>query len=603
MKRIVSMMLVLVMLLGLLAGCGNDSAESTVQQEISTEDQTQEPKADETPGTAMGSAADSAVETTENGGIDNTAANASFDYTAHQELLKSLHTSLPIVEEPVTLTYWLDFETATLMYLENSDLNNHPMWSTIGERTGVDIDITMIDKNNASEKFQIMIASGDYPDLFKADQVTNTVGMEYAYSENILMALDDYLEDYAPNYWTLIHSDENILNRVTSASGHFLEMWRLKDQVATPDDQGAFIRMDWLEDLNMEVPQTYDDLYEVLSAFKTEKGATEPLMLFNTIVPSNGNMIGGFGSMAVLSTSELGDATTGCYQIDGEVRYGAIEEGTRKYLSYLHKLNEDGLIDFETMMNRERNPFADETLGRATRGEVGFMYNDTPFGGVYGSMTDDPNCNWWPINDVAETPEGENHFMSEVSLVKQEGLVVSTACDEPEAAVGFLDYWYSYEGYLLANYGFEGEHWNYDEDGIPQFIPEVVNQYENVNLAMCSFTSQDVGGVYADLRLAEAGDNPWTDREYACFDAWSTRKDSAYRIGKLTQLTQEEAAAASDLYSDILTYVATSALQFVNGDLDVDDDAVWEAYVENIEAMNVEELIAIVQGAYDRAYS
>lgn len=603
MKRIVSMILALGMLLGLFAGCGNDSTKSTTPPESSADAPPQEARSEAPTDVETKSVVDSDLASIEDGTIDNTEANANFDYSAHQELLKSLHTTLPIVDEPVTLTYWLDFETATLTYLENGDLNNHPMWSTIGERTGVDIDITMVDKNNANEKFQIMIASGDYPDLFKADQVTNTIGMEYAYSENILMALDDYLVDYAPNYWTLIHSDQNILDRVTSASGHFLEMWTLKDQVATPDDQGAFIRMDWLEDLNLEVPQTYDDLFEVLSAFKTEKGATEPLMLFNTIAPSNGNLIGGFGSMAVLSTAELGDATTGCYQIDGEVRYGAIEDGTRKFLSYLHKLYDAGLIDFETMMNRERNPFADETLGRATRGEVGFMYNDTPFGGVYGSMTDDPNCNWWPINDVAETPDGQNHFMSEVSLVKQEGLVVSTACEEPEAAVGFLDYWYSYEGYLLANYGFEGEHWNYDENGIPQFIPEVVNQYENVNLAMCSFTSQDVGGVYADLRLAEAGDNPWTDREYACFEAWSTRKDSAYRIGKLTQLTQEEATAASNLYSDILTYVATSALQFVNGDLDVDDDAVWNAYVENIKAMNVDELIAIVQGAYDRAYS
>lgn len=42
--------------------------------------------------------------------------------------------------------------------------------------------------------------------------------------------------------------------------------------------------------------------------------------------------------------------------------------------------------------------------------------------------------------------------------------------------------------------------------------------------------------------------------------------------------------------------------QFINGTMNVNDDAVWDEYVANIEAMNVDELTEIVQGAYDRAH-
>ena len=53
--------------------------------------------------------------------------------------------------------------------------------------------------------------------------------------------------------------------------------------------------------------------------------------------------------------------------------------------------------------------------------------------------------------------------------------------------------------------------------------------------------------------------------------------------------------------ADIITYVGTSALQFINGDLDVNDDAVWNDYVAKIESMNIGELTEIIQTAYDRA--
>ena len=65
-------------------------------------------------------------------------------------------------------------------------------------------------------------------------------------------------------------------------------------------------------------------------------------------------------------------------------------------------------------------------------------------------------------------------------------------------------------------------------------------------------------------------------------------------------LTSEESTEASAIYSDIITHVATSALQFINGAQDVDDDAVWNSYVKSIEDMNIDDLTEIIQTAYDR---
>lgn len=78
------------------------------------------------------------------------------------------------------------------------------------------------------------------------------------------------------------------------------------------------------------------------------------MSLFNTVSMQNGLLMGGFGSMAELSANAMGtDFAASFYQEDGKVVYGATQDGTRKYLSWLHKLYDQGLINFENMQNRD----------------------------------------------------------------------------------------------------------------------------------------------------------------------------------------------------------------------------------------------------------
>ena len=182
---------------------------------------------------------------------------------------------------------------------------------------------------------------------------------------------------------------------------------------------------------------------------------------------------------------------------------------------------------------------------------------------------------------------------------------ISSQCKDVEAALRFLDYGYSYDGAVLYNFGFqkgsghEVETWDFNDEGIPTFDAEVMNGIATTNIASSVIATKDLAGVVFDARLAfEFG-----ERELSCFDAWSTNKNTNNVLGSDVQLTAEENTDASAIYSDIITYVGTSALQFINGDLDVDDDGDWEKYVSTIEGMNLSGLTEIIQAAYDRANS
>ena len=172
-----------------------------------------------------------------------------------------------------------------------------------------------------------------------------------------------------------------------------------------------------------------------------------------------------------------------------------------------------------------------------------------------------------------------------------------------EVALQFLDFGYSYEGSLLYNFGFQKgsgqgqyETWDFDAEGVPTFDAEVMNSIATTNIASSIIATKDLAGVVFDARLAfEFG-----ERELSCFEAWSTNKNTSNILGSDTILTAQEMTDASAIYSDIITYVGTSALQFINGDMDVNSDADWNAYVDNITSMGIEKLTSIVQGAYDR---
>ena len=614
-KKLLALLLVLSVICTLLTGCGGAQtssapADSSAQETAGTAPEAPSEKNEAPTPAAPGSSEESAApEEAEPETMDFTESNAAMDFTGFQEMLKTLTTELPVVDQPETLTYFFGYESSVLNYLPGGELQNHQIWSALEDMTGVHVEMTIVDSSTATDKLNLMLASGDFTDFMNMSSYTS--GVDAAYEQEIILDLGDQLEANMPNYWTIIHSDQKLLGEVQD-SGKFLAIYPIKDEVANPQDMGPFVRMDWLEDLNMEVPTTYDELTKVLEAFKSEKNCAEPMSLYNTVSMNDGLLMGGFGSMAELSTNGLsGNALNGYYQEDGHVIYGATADGTRKFLSWLHMLYEKGLIDFENMQNRMINPFSELTAVACAQGDTGYMFSNQPFGGNYSVMAasdyGDPGCNWWPVQDVGETPGQEIPFFEEVTLVDNIAtiLCVSTQCENVETALKFLDYGYSYAGSLLYNFGYqkgsghEIESWDFNAEGRPEFDPAVFEQFGATAIGSSVLATKDLGGVIVDTRLAfEFG-----DRENACFDAWKTNKRPANILGSATQFTAEEGQEAAGIYSDILTHVSTSVLQFINGDLDVDDDSVWKGYVSEIEAMDLGRLTEIVQTAYDRASS
>ena len=258
-RRGMSLILAALMAGAVLTGCqkegasGTDSAAATAQQ---TEEQT----------TAAAS-----VTTQE-------AASG-----AESQAPGMTEVTLPITEEKTELSLWLKVSNQTTSVI--SDPAQADAFQELCSRTNVYIDYVLASADTAAQDLMLMVAAGEYTDLIDSVESLYNGGADAAYSNEIIQDLTDVIDEYMPNYAAVLASNEEYYKDTINDAGQRLVIYTLFEE-NRPVEMGTVIRQDWLDALSLETPVTYEDYHEVLSAFKSNYGAT--LWLPGTGVP-NGN--------------------------------------------------------------------------------------------------------------------------------------------------------------------------------------------------------------------------------------------------------------------------------------------------------------------------
>ena len=93
--------------------------------------------------------------------------------------------------------------------------------------------------------------------------------------EDIILDLTESIAQYAPNYYNLLSTDDELLKTAVSSSGYITAF----DGLTTEDGlakEGLAIRTDVLDQLGLEKPYTIDEYEDTLAAFK-DYGMKQPL--------------------------------------------------------------------------------------------------------------------------------------------------------------------------------------------------------------------------------------------------------------------------------------------------------------------------------------
>lgn len=547
-KKLVALLLSLALVLS-LGACGGNG-ESSTSSEASPSSTTEES------GAAAESGDESQAETAETGEFQ-----------------------LPIVDEPTTLSYFVaDDSNAAIM---TTDWNDNEFYQEMERRTGVHLEFEMVSSADYQTNFNLMIASGNLADMIYVGASYYAEGVDAAIDDGYFLDLTDLVDEYMPNYEKVRTSDVQYELLSTTDSGRLGAVYELRQSKQGPW-LGLWIRQDWLDDLGLDTPVTFDDYHEVLTAFKNEKGATAPLILnFSGSDGEFGTMSGGLN---VLNSWQLDET--------GKVNFGPYMDAWKEYVTIMHQWYTEGLIDPDFMATDERT--AD--MAKVVTGASGLFAALYTMPSVYEAASEDPNMNLAPVNPPVMNEGDEGHIRLRDSYTSG-NTAISADSENWEVALRWLDYLYTDEGALLANYGVEGDTFEFDENGEPVFTDKILNN-EN------GWTMTQTVASYLCPSAGIANWSDWTrelagvpEKDQACYDVWSEFSDD-WRLPSSVTLTQDESTERAALYADISTIVKEQTAQFISGALDIEEN--WDAYISALEASGMERAIEITQAAYDR---
>lgn len=323
------------------------------------------------------------------------------------------------------------------------------------EKVGITVEFVAVPRSGDVEKIQTMMASGTAPDIVMS---YNGTMVEDYYNQGGIYDLSPYIdgEDQAVNLKTYI--GDRVLETGRNKDG---ALWGITARRSIAARSNMFIRKDWLDKLNMQVPTTPDELYQVLKAFKVQNPDGR-----KDVVPFASYDMG--GKQDVLAMAFMNKVSDEKEYYSNEVSFVYSDDGFVEYLRFMNKMYNDGLIDPEYYAEGNGGQVCSEQF---VNGQLGFyVFNvNGNVDSMRGDLLQNLKANY-PDADMVSMPplKNINDGVTYNDGYAESGayVFVPKTCKNPDAAVTYLDWLATKEGGFTLFHGFEGEHY-IDEAGVP----------------------------------------------------------------------------------------------------------------------------------------
>jgi len=539
MKKMLALVLVMVMSISLLAGCKKN--EPVSNDKGTTENESKDPETTATP------------EAGDSGETSN-------EESSNEDL------------EPIKIR---------LYYSDNATLPFQEDWLTVTEaekRFNVDLDFEVIPIADYATKVSLVLNAGtNAPDVILYQ---STKGENASLALNgALVPISDYSE-FTPNFNKRVEEfglTEDV-NNLNLADGKRYYLPSLYDVPFY--DGGLIMREDYLQAKGFSQPKTFDDLYEILKAYKADYPDSYPLtilagprVLFRMTMPSFGISLGKNGGS--------GTNTLSWDYEKNEYFAGAISEQYKEYVSFLAKLYSEGLLDPEMADPIDGDAWSQKlATGKAM---ATYAYYDQ-LGGVTGASTIEGfKLQMYPS---LEGPAGAHHqpksktgsgIMFPASTAKR---------DDFERLVRTIDeVFFSEEGAKLWSIGVEGVTYNM-VDGKIKFIDELVNAPEGIYKSMQ--IKYGAGSDVTQLVWINANEMTKYDENYARINAEVAAMDNVIQVIPPSPMFDDIAAEdAGFLQTPLSDTFEVWIDAFITGKKSVDAD--WDAYVAEMKNLRIDD--------------
>lgn len=568
MKNYLSLLLSAMLLLGIISGCSTGTETVTEPSESVTVSGSEaeavesvEPKESTEPAAQPG-AAESAELT------DEPDAENEDDF---------IYPSWPL-DETVSFTMFFQYNARDSIESGYEGPAEYPSFQKVEELTNVHINFDVKSMDVYQEQFNLQIASQDYDDLYLNCFSLYTSGGEGALQDEVWIDLSELMFKYCPNYCSLLNDD--MLKASYTDEGHIMSFMQIQENSV---NRGYAMRGDWLEEQGIEAPSTLDEWYDAALVMKNAYSDTLSYVIA-CLPPSNA-----FYADTDFLVSDDGTVSYKYYQNDDFV----------EWLRYGVKWYEAGLLTSEIVLGSYDGMglSPNDIDGWASTGKTAIWNSESRF----ITADEDYEGVTYEAIPIPSIIEGEKHWAAGIDDPYLPIMNISTSCKNTDIAMQWIDWFYSEEGHMMANYGIEGLNYYYDENRDIQYTEEYIEAINNNASRQQPFAGTSFGRfTYA---AADVPDylQAITSKQKAldAVELWNSDQWlNENRFPAYTSLTPDESARYSALYNDVTTYVSEFICKVICGDEDL--DAGYSEYLTTLKTLGVQEMLDLQIAAYER---
>lgn len=495
---------------------------------------------------------------------------------------------MPIVNEPITLKFFNSKSTSSA-----DDWNDVLIFNTYEEMTNINVEWEMIPTEGLSEKRNLALAGGSLPDAFHTAKMPTTDIIKYG-EQGIFVPLNDLIEEHAPNIKKLFEEDPELEKAITMPDGNIYSLPHYYEPEFTSLLISAqpWIREDWLEQLEMDIPETTDEFYEYLKAVKETdlngNGKHDEVPFGGTSITRLTNILNGaFG----LQNKGRKHSFVDVDPVNDELRFIRTSEEYKQMLEYANKLWSEGLIE-ENIYSIE----GDQYLANAQNnlyGSTEYFSPDQLFGEEAGSK--------FVGLGALEGPNGDQLYTVPTSPTVQLGAFLITSENKhPEATIRWVDYFFGDEGSKLFFMGVKDETFVEKDDGTFEYMDHITDSKDGLT------REQEIakyltfpGGSYPGIVTAEF----YSGSENSEMSNEGAAKLEPYLpdvIWPPFTYTADENKVRSTVGADIEKYTNEMRDKFITGEASFEE---WDKYVAEIDKIGLQEYMEVYEAAYERYLS
>jgi len=494
------------------------------------------------------------------------------------------------------LTYWATMDGSSAQTLTN--YSEMLMYQEIEKATGVKVEfLHPVAGSTGNEAFQTLLASNNLPDMIETWWSNYAGGAQAAIDDGIIISLNDYLEDWAPNYYDWVQGEKNEANnglygmQSTTENGDFYGFGTL----VIGDSRGfsgLIVRADLLEKWGMEVPATIADWDAFLAKAKAE-GFEKPFTCTSGILDAKG------GAHTFNTAYDVG---RGFYIEGNRIVYGPAQPGYKEFVAQLAEWVKKGYIDRNFVTNNSTDFEGNMTNDISV---ACFGYIGGAFGKILPAM-EDKN----PEFDLVACPypvmnEGDTcRFQECIPEVRGGAIGITTACEDVEAAMKWCDYIYGEEGNLVHTFGVEGDTYTVEEiDGETHYVyTDKIQKPETIGLSSVQ------AALYKFFRPANSpgldqhpdylnGYYPYQSQKDALV-TWNRNSEEAKKtVLPSFSYTTEESSRMAVLNQEYQANFDTAVCEIIAGNKSIDE---YSKIISDAKTNFINEILEIQNAAYQR---